>query len=57
MKDNRWLEIDGDMLEDALNTRKTNGFHIRRILIASVAAVLTVCTLMAVIIPNLPTGS
>lgn len=53
MKDNRWLEIDGDMLEDALNTRKTNAFRIRRILIASVAAVLTVCTLMAVIIPNL----
>ncbi len=53
MKDNRWLEIDGDMLEDALNMQKTNGFRIRRILIASVAAVLTVCTLMAVIIPNL----
>ena len=53
MKDNRWLEIDGDMLEDALKLQKANGLRVRRILIASVAAVLTVCTLMAVIIPNL----
>ena len=42
MKDNRWLEIDGDLLENALKANAKRKINVKRILIASIAAALSV---------------
>ncbi len=58
MKDNRWLEIDGDLLEEAINSPKKRTVRFRRLLIASLAAVLSVSVLFIGLIPYLAqTGS
>lgn len=53
MKDNRWLNIDDDLLEEAINRQSKKSFNTRRILISLIAAALTCCMLCAIIIPQL----
>lgn len=56
MKDNRWLEIDGDLLEEALCSAPKRHFRYRKALIAAAAAIVSLCTLTAVFVPLLEGG-